>query len=78
MTESPFDLAQIYRFLRSKSIPTNRIAMRQIRDALRLHMQSGLSYTKSDRALEISKIAAGKYVSVARTADVDWDIAQML
>lgn len=52
--------------------------MRQIRETLRLHMQAGLSYNEIGRALKISKSAAGKYVSMARAAGVDWDIAQTL
>ena len=52
--------------------------MRQIRETLRLHMQAGLSYSEVGRALKISKSAAGKYVSMARAAGVDWDIAQAL
>ena len=52
--------------------------MRQIRETLRLHMQAGLSYSEIARALKISKSAAGKYVSMARAAGVDWDISQTL
>jgi transposase len=52
--------------------------MRQIRETLRLHMQAGLSYSEVARALKISKSAAGKYVSMARAAGVDWDTAQAL
>ena len=49
--------------------------MRQIRETLRLHMQAGLSYSEVGRALKISKSAAGKYVSMARAAGIDWDAA---
>jgi transposase len=52
--------------------------MRQIRETLRLHTQAGLSYSEVARALKISKSAAGKYVSMARAAGVDWDTAQAL
>ena len=52
--------------------------MRQIRETLRLHLQAGLSYSEVARALKISKSAAGKYVSLARVADVDWEVAQTL
>lgn len=52
--------------------------MRQIRETLRLHLQAGLSYSEVGRALKISKSAAGKYVSMARAAGVDWDVAQGL
>ena len=59
-------------------MPTNRVTMRQIRETLRLHMQAGLSYNEIGRALKISKSVAGKYVSLARVAGVDWDLAQTL
>ena len=52
--------------------------MRQIRETLRLHTQAGLSYSEVARALKISKSAAGKYVSMARAAGVDWYTAQAL
>ena len=52
--------------------------MRQIRESLRLHLQAGLSYNEVGRALKISKSAVGKYVSLARVAGVDWDLAQTL
>ena len=52
--------------------------MRQIRETLRLHLQAGLSYSEVARALKISKSAAGKYVSLARVAGVDWEVAQTL
>ena len=52
--------------------------MRQIRETLRLHLQSILSYNEVGRALKISKSVAGKYVSLARVAGVDWAIAQTL
>jgi transposase-like protein len=59
-------------------MPTNRITMRRIRETLRLHLQAGLSYSEIARALKISKSAAGKYVSLARAAGVDWEAAQSL
>ncbi len=52
--------------------------MRQIRETLRLHLQAGLSYNEVDRALKISKSAVGKYVSLARVAGVDLEVAQTL
>ena len=52
--------------------------MRQIRETLRLYLQGGLSYNEVGRALKISKSVVGKYVSLARVAGVDWDLAQTL
>ena len=53
--------------------------MRRIRETLRLHLQAKLSYAEVGRALKISKSAVvGKYVSLARAADVDWDRVQGL
>jgi transposase len=59
-------------------MPTNRVTMRRIRETLRLHLQAGLSYGEVARALKIAKSSAGKYVSLARAAGVDWDVAQTL
>ena len=59
-------------------MPTNRVTMRRIRETLRLHLQAGLSYGEVARALKISKSSAGKYVSLARAAGVDWGVAQTL
>ena len=50
--------------------------MRQIRETLRLHLQAGLSYSEVGRALKISKSAVGKYITLARVAGVDWELAQ--
>ncbi len=52
--------------------------MRQIRETLRLHLHAGLSYNEVGRALKISKSTVGKYVSLARVAGVDWELAQTL
>ena len=52
--------------------------MRQIREALRQHLQAGLSYNEVGRALKISKSAVGKYVSLTGVAGVDWEVAQTL
>jgi hypothetical protein len=52
--------------------------MRQIRETLRLHLQSAVSYDEVGRAFKISKSVAGKYVSLAGVAGVDWAIAQTL
>ena len=45
---------------------------------MRLHLQAGPSYNEISGALKISKSVVGKYVSLARVAGVDWDIAQGL
>ena len=52
--------------------------MRRIREALRLHLQGGLSYTEVGRVLKISKSVVGKYVSLARVAGVDCLVAEGL
>ena len=52
--------------------------MRRIREALRLHLQAGLTYNEVGRALKISKSVVGKYVSLARVAGVDCAIADEL
>ena len=59
-------------------MPTNRVTMRRIRETLRLYLQAALSYNEVGRALKISKSVVGKYVSLARAAGVDWELAQTL
>ena len=52
--------------------------MRQIRHALRLHLEAGLSHAQVGRALGIPKATVGKYARLARAAGVDWLVAQTL
>jgi transposase len=59
-------------------MPTNRITMRQIRQALRLHLEAGLSYAQIARAVGIGKGTVGKFILLARAAGVDWTVAQTL
>ncbi len=52
--------------------------MRQIRQALRLHLEAGLSYAQIARAVNIGKGTVGKFILLARAAGVDWAVAQTL
>jgi len=52
--------------------------MRQIREVLRLHLQAGLSYAETGRALKMAKSTVGAVVLMARAAGVDWATAQQL
>ena len=52
--------------------------MRRIREALRLHLQGGLSHNEVGRVLKISKRVVGKYVSLARMAGLDSAVADGL
>lgn len=52
--------------------------MRQIREVLRLHLQAGLSYAETGRALKMPKSTVGSMVLMARAASVDWAVAQKL
>ena len=52
--------------------------MRQIRQALRLHLEARLSYAEVARALGTAKGTVGKIVLLARAAGVDWAVAQTL
>ena len=52
--------------------------MRQIRQALRLHLEAGLSYAQVARALGVGKGTVGKFILLARAAGVDWTVAQTL
>ena len=52
--------------------------MRQIRQALRLHLEAGLSHAQVGRALGMPRATIGKYARLARAAGVDWLVAQTL
>lgn len=52
--------------------------MRQMRQALRLHLEAGLSYAQVARAAGIGKGTVGKLMLLARAAGVDWSVAQTL
>ena len=52
--------------------------MRQIRQALRLHLEAGLSYAQIARAVGIGKGTVGKFMLLARAAGVDWSVSQTL
>lgn len=52
--------------------------MRQIRQTLRLHHETGLSYAQIGRALGVPKATVGKTVLLARAAGVDWARAQSM
>lgn len=52
--------------------------MRQIRQALRLHFEAGLTYSQIGRALGIAKSTAAKFIHVTRAAGIDWVTAQSL
>ena len=52
--------------------------MRQLRQTLRLHLESGLSLREVSRVLGIGKTTIGDIVRNARAAGVDWAVAQSL
>lgn len=59
-------------------MPTPRIHMRQLRQTLRLHLDSGLSMRECSRVLGIAKTTVNSVVMKARAAGVDWVTAQTL
>lgn len=59
-------------------MPTTKITMRQIRQALRLHFEAGLSHAQIARATGTAKATAHKFVSLARAAGVDSRVAEAL
>ena len=52
--------------------------MRQLRETLRLHLESNLSMRECSRVLGIAKTTVNSIVMKARAAGVDWVIAQTL
>ena len=59
-------------------MPMERIAMRQIKELLRLSLQCGLSQRQVARALNLSKGGVAKYLQLASVRSVDWDLANSL
>ena len=53
-------------------MPTPRVAMRKIKECLRLKLECGLSNDQVARALGLSKGVVGKYVGRARVCGLDW------
>ena len=49
-----------------------RVAMRNIKECLRLKFEADLSHEKIARALQLSKGVVSKYVKAAREAGLDW------
>jgi len=52
--------------------------MRQLRQTLRLHLESGLSVRECSRALGLAKSSVSRLACHARAAGVDWAVAQTL
>ena len=52
--------------------------MRQLRQTLRLHLESGLSLRECAQALGAPKSTVGDAIRMARVAGVDWAVAQSL
>jgi transposase len=55
-------------------MPATRIAMRNIRELLRLRYECALSFERIARALEVSKGVVAKYVQLAKAAGVSWPL----
>ncbi|MGH8436700.1 MAG: IS21 family transposase [Pseudomonas sp.] len=55
-----------------------RVAMRNIKECLRLKFEAGLSHEKIARALQLSKGVVSKYVSAASRTGLDWPALAVL
>lgn len=53
-------------------MPTPRVAMRKIKECLRLKLDCGLSHERIARALGLSKGVVSKYVARAQAVGLDW------
>ena len=53
-------------------MPTPRINMRKLKDALRLKLLCGQSHQQIANALGISKGSVTKYTGLAASAGLDW------
>ena len=59
-------------------MPTPRITMRQLRQILRLHFESGLSMRECSRVLGTPKSTVYDALRMSRVAGIDWLLAQTL
>jgi transposase len=59
-------------------MPSKRIPMRKIKEVLRLHFEAGLGHRKIAQALNISKGAVNKYLSLARANGLSWPLPEDL
>ena len=57
-------------------MPRPRMALRMIKDVIRLKWQARLSHEQIAAALNISKGVVAKYVGLANAAGLDWDTVQ--
>ena len=55
-------------------MPTERIAMHNIKELLRLKYDCALSHERIARALSISKGVVAKYVKAAEASGVSWAV----
>ncbi|WP_341303200.1 IS21 family transposase [Pseudomonas sp. TMP25] len=59
-------------------MPAQRVAMRNIKECLRLKFELGLSHEKIARALQLSKGVVSKYVTAASDTGLDWPVLAAL
>lgn len=59
-------------------MPTTRLAMRQIKDILRLRYEAGLSQREIARSLNLSVGVISKYLQLASAADIRWPLPDTL
>jgi hypothetical protein len=55
-----------------------RVAMRNIKECLRLKFEGGLSHEKISRALQLSKGVVSKYVTAANETGLEWPVLAAL
>ncbi|OPD66271.1 IS21 family transposase, partial [Pseudomonas aeruginosa] len=55
-----------------------RVAMRNIKECLRLKFEGGLSHEKIARALQLSKGVVSKYVTAANETGLEWPVLAAL
>ena len=53
-------------------MPPNAMNTRMIKETLRYKLELGHSHERTARALHISKGVVAKYITLAKTADLDW------
>jgi transcriptional regulator with XRE-family HTH domain len=64
--------------MREEHMPAKRLAMRQIKDVLRLKWGQGLSQRQIARSLGISRPAVAEYLQRAEQAGLSWPVPEAL
>lgn len=72
------DIATLRSISGNRRMAAQRVAMRNIKECLRLKFEADLSHEKIARALQLSKGVVSKYIKAARDTGIDWPALALL